>query len=207
MNLLYKRIRPASKGDLRPAVFLDRDGVLIEDTGYISHPDQVRHIPGSVEAIVRLNREGIPVVLITNQSGVGRGFYSWQDFEAVQATIEARLAAEGGWLDGVWACGHHPEGDGGTVAVDHPWRKPNPGMIHDAAAELGLDIARSWLAGDRMSDMEAGLSAGVRQVIHIVHQPTEAPEGATTPPANGDNTLRCVNLAKAVEHILTAPSA
>ena len=207
MNLIYRRIRPASKGFSRPAVFLDRDGVLIEDTGYISHPDQIRHIPGSVEAIVRLNRAGIPVALITNQSGVGRGLYSWQDFEAVQATIEARLSAEGGWLDGVWACGHHPEGDGGTMVEDHPWRKPNPGMIHDAAAELGLDIERSWLAGDRMSDMEAGLSAGVRQVIQIAHQPTEAPEGATAPTANSDNILRCVNLASAVEYILTASSA
>ncbi len=197
MSATYKRIRTSSQGELRPAVFLDRDGVLIEDTGFISHPDQIRHIPGSAEAVARLNRAGITVALVTNQSGVGRGYYSWQDFEAVQGAIETRLAAEGAWLDGVWACGYDPETAGVDGENDHPWRKPNPGMIQDAALELGLSVELSWMAGDRLSDVQAGLRAGVQRVIQISDALAE------TGQAEAHGVVRCTDLASAVELILS----
>jgi D-glycero-D-manno-heptose 1,7-bisphosphate phosphatase len=191
MSATYKRIRSGLKGELRPAVFLDRDGVLIEDTGFISHPDQIRHIPGSAEAVARLNQAGITVALVTNQSGVGRGYYSWQDFEAVQGAIETRLAEAGAWLDGVWACGYDPEAAGVDGVNDHPWRKPNPGMIQDAALELGLNLELSWMAGDRLSDVQAGLRAGVQRLIQISDAEIDA-----------QGVLRCADLAGAVELIL-----
>lgn len=201
MSATYRKIRSGRQGELRPAVFLDRDGVLIEDTGYISHPDQIRHIPGSAEAVARLNQAGITVALVTNQSGVGRGYYSWQDFEAVQGAIETRLAAEGAWLDGVWACGYDPESAGAEGAKDHPWRKPNPGMIQDAAMELGLNVEVSWMAGDRASDVQAGLRAGIQRLIHISDAQVAAAL-AEGPLADTQGVLRCADLASAVALIL-----
>lgn len=152
----------------RAAVFLDRDGVIIEDPGYLANPANVRFIPGSVDAVARLNRTGVAVVIVTNQSGVGRGFYSWQDFEDVQAVIESELAAAGAWIDGVWACAYHGEGVDAYRVSNHPFRKPNPGMLEDAAQAMGLSLSSSWMVGDRIGDIQAGLGAGVRQVMHVL---------------------------------------
>lgn len=150
----------------RRAVFLDRDGVVIEETGYLHRPPDVRYIAGALSAIARLNQSGFAVVLITNQAGVGRGYYGWSDFVAVQQRIAADLSQSGGYLDGVWACGYHPEGKG-PLALDHPHRKPNPGMILEAAETFGLDLAQSWLVGDKLIDIEAGLRAGLRGSILV----------------------------------------
>lgn len=174
---------------------------MIEDSGYVSRPDQIEHIAGSAEAVARLNGAGFVVVVVTNQSGVGRGYYSWDEFCEVQAAIEARLTERGAWLDGVWACGHHED--------DHRSRKPNPGMLEDAAEELGLRLDVSWMVGDRVSDVEAGLRAGLAGVIHVqtgagpsVHE--EVSEMAKTH-ASGARILQCENLAQAVGLILGKP--
>jgi D-glycero-D-manno-heptose 1,7-bisphosphate phosphatase len=178
-----KWIDPQSRKDYkRAAVFLDRDGVLIEDSGYLSRVEDLRFIEGSAQAVARLSRAGFAVIVVTNQSGVGRGYYEWSEFEAVQAALMAHLGTVGGVLDGWWACAYHEEGTGAYRVRNHWFRKPNPGMIEDAAAELNLDLARSWMVGDRASDLEAGLHAGLR----VVHVATGRDAGPVSLPSTKD---------------------
>jgi D-glycero-D-manno-heptose 1,7-bisphosphate phosphatase len=145
-----------------PALFLDRDGTLIEDAGYIADPERVRLIPGVAGALRRFRAAGYALVVVTNQSGIGRGLYRWRDYEAVAARVEALFAAEGVAFDAVLACGHPPE-------TDPPcdWRKPAPGMIREAATLLALDLPRSLLAGDKLSDLEAAEAAGLPRAVHV----------------------------------------
>jgi D-glycero-D-manno-heptose 1,7-bisphosphate phosphatase len=145
----------------RPALFLDRDGVIIVDTHYLCRVEDMRMIAGAAAAIARCNALGIPVVVVTNQAGIGRGYYRWDDFHAVQGALAAELAASGARLDGVLACAYHGEGREPLKVADHPWRKPNPGMILEAASRMRLDLARSWIVGDRAHDLAAGAAAGV----------------------------------------------
>jgi D-glycero-D-manno-heptose 1,7-bisphosphate phosphatase len=145
----------------RSAIFLDRDGVIVEDVDYLGHPRDLRMVAGAARAIARCNRLHIPVVLVSNQSGIGRGFYNWSDFEAVQAALVAALAKEGGHLDGVLACAYHADAQRAYRVGDHPWRKPKPGMMREAAERMHLDLANSWIIGDRASDVAAGRAASL----------------------------------------------
>jgi D-glycero-D-manno-heptose 1,7-bisphosphate phosphatase len=145
----------------RPALFLDRDGVVVVDTDYLGRVEELQMIAGSAEAIARCNALGIPVVLVTNQSGIARGYYDWNGFEAVQAALSDELARSGAHLDAVLACAYHRDGNGPLRIDNHPWRKPNPGMIVTAAKRMGLDLARSWIVGDQVHDLAAGRAAGV----------------------------------------------
>jgi D-glycero-D-manno-heptose 1,7-bisphosphate phosphatase len=143
----------------RAALFLDRDGVIVMDSHYLGRSEDLRLIPGAAAAIARANALGIPVLVVTNQSGIGRGYYDWTAFHAVQAALAAELAAEGAHLDAVLACAYHGEGRGAMQIADHPWRKPGPGMILEAVRRMRLDPARSWIVGDRAHDLAAGLAA------------------------------------------------
>jgi D-glycero-D-manno-heptose 1,7-bisphosphate phosphatase len=145
----------------RPALFLDRDGVIVVDTHYLCRVEDMRMIAGAAAAIARCNALGIPVVVVTNQAGIGRGYYGWDDFHAVQGALVAELAASGGHLDGVLACAYHTDGREPLKAADHPWRKPNPGMILEAASRMQVNLPRSWIVGDRAHDLAAGAAAGV----------------------------------------------
>jgi D-glycero-D-manno-heptose 1,7-bisphosphate phosphatase len=145
----------------RAALFLDRDGVVVADTRYLGRAQDLRMMDGAASAIARCNALNIPVVLVTNQSGIARGFYDWDGFRAVQAALSAALAAAGARLDAVLACAYHAEGAPPLRSVNHPWRKPNPGMIVAAAARMGLDLSRSWIIGDSLSDIAAGAAAGL----------------------------------------------
>jgi D-glycero-D-manno-heptose 1,7-bisphosphate phosphatase len=145
----------------RPALFLDRDGVIIAETNYLARPQDLRMIEGAAAAIARCNTCGIPVVVVTNQSGIARRYYGWDDFRAVQAALTAALAGFGAHLDAVLACGYHGEGHEPLHIADHPWRKPNPGMILAAGRRLSLDLPRSWIVGDRPDDVAAGAAAGL----------------------------------------------
>ncbi|BDU69419.1 hypothetical protein GETHOR_15200 [Geothrix oryzae] len=149
----------------KPAIFLDRDGTLNEEVDYLSDPEQLVMIPGAAAAVARLNARGIPVVVVTNQSGIGRGRYGWDDFAAVMSRMGALLALENGRIDAVYASPHHEQGQGAYAVADHPERKPNPGMLVRAAEELGLDLARSWMVGDKDIDLEAGRRAGCRVAL------------------------------------------
>lgn len=141
--------------------------MIVEEVNYLGHPEDVVLIPRAVEAIAALNAAGIPVVLITNQAGIGRGYYGWPDFLAVQARIETALQTAGAWLDGVWACAHHPDGIPPYSQQGDWHRKPNPGMLIDAAGQMNLDLSRSWLAGDKLIDLEAGITAGLAHVVLV----------------------------------------
>ncbi len=151
----------------RPALFLDRDGVIVEDTHYLGRAQDVRMVAGAAEAIGRCNRRGIPVVLISNQSGIARGLYDWSGFQAVQAAVAAALARAGARLDAAFACAHHADGRAPLNIADHPWRKPNPGMIVAAAERMKIDLPASWIVGDRASDLAAGRAAGLAGGILI----------------------------------------
>ena len=139
----------------RPALFLDRDGAVIEDTGYLCRVEDIVMIEGAAAVIAAANAREVAVVLVTNQAGIGRGLYGWSEFRAVQDAIVAALAAQGARFNAVYACPHHPDGQGGFAQADHPARKPNPGMLLQAAADLALDLKQSWLVGDRATDIEA----------------------------------------------------
>ncbi len=146
---------------LRPALFLDRDGVILADTNYVGRAEDVRMIDGVATAIARCNALRIPIVVVTNQSGIARGLYDWNGFAAVQAAMTAALAAAGAHLDGVLACAYHGEGSEPLRIADHAWRKPNPGMILAAAKGMNLDLTRSWIVGDKARDLAAGAAAGL----------------------------------------------
>ena len=124
----------------RPALFLDRDGVIVEDTQYLGRAQDVRMLAGAGEAIARCNKRGIPVILVSNQSGIARGLYDWSGFAAVQAAIASALSQAGARLDAVFACAHHVDGKAPLNIADHPWRKPNPGMIIAAAERMKLTL-------------------------------------------------------------------
>jgi D-glycero-D-manno-heptose 1,7-bisphosphate phosphatase len=139
-----------------PALFLDRDGTLVELVPYLSDPAAVRLIGAAVTLIRAANQRGLPVVVISNQSGIARGLFDWHAFAAVERRIEALLALEGATLDAVFACPAAPDSNA-------PCRKPNPGMLLAASEALGLDLAASWIAGDSAIDLEAGRRAGLRR--------------------------------------------
>lgn len=159
-------LRPVAAGPLRPALFLDRDGVVVAERHHLRRPEDVALLPGAAGLIVAANRAGWPVVLITNQSGIARGLFDWAAFTAVQNALTGQLAARGATLDMVLACPFHPS---------HPWRKPAPGMLLEAARHLPLDLARSWIVGDKADDLAAGRAAGLRQGAHVMtgHGPAE----------------------------------
>lgn len=139
-----------------PAVFLDRDGTLIEDTGYVSDPAHVALIPQTHEALLQLKAAGYRLVIITNQSGIGRGYFTVADYEAVHARMVELLG--GNLFDGTYFCPDHPD-----VATER--RKPGAGMLLEAAKDLDLDLTRSWMVGDREGDLLAGRAAGAKSIL------------------------------------------
>ena len=141
-----------------PAVFLDRDDTLILDTGYCSDPDQVQLLPGVKEGLTSLRSAGFKLVIVTNQSGIGRGYFSEADFWAVQARLEALIGAN--QIAGTYFCPDHPERASNR-------RKPAAGMLFEAARDMDLSLADSFMIGDKASDIEAGLNAGVKTAIWI----------------------------------------
>jgi D-glycero-D-manno-heptose 1,7-bisphosphate phosphatase len=146
----------------RGVAFFDRDGVLNRDKGYVYRPEDVEWTPGAAEAVAAANAAGLWVVVVTNQSGVARGFYGEAEVEALHAWMRARLAAQGARIDRVYYCPFHEDAVIEAYrASDHPDRKPNPGMLLRAIAELDADPARSFIIGDQPSDLAAGAAAGV----------------------------------------------
>jgi D-glycero-D-manno-heptose 1,7-bisphosphate phosphatase len=159
----------------RPALFLDRDGAVVEECEYLCRVEDIFMIPGAAQVIAAANKGGIPVVVVTNQAGIGRGYYGWTEFKTVQDTIAASLAAEGARIDAVYACAHHPEAQGSFSHPDHPARKPNPGMLLQAASDLAVDLKKSWLVGDKAIDVEAAKRAGIAGALQVAtgHGETE----------------------------------
>ena len=163
---------------LRPALFLDRDGVINVDHGYVHKPEQVSFIPGIFELVARARAAGMAVVVVTNQAGIGRGYYSEADFLAFTAWMQAAFERRGAPIDRVYFCPDHPEHGLGAYKRDTPMRKPGPGMLLQAAQELQLDLARSVMVGDTENDMLAGIAAGVGRTLRF-HHDTSGPVPTT----------------------------
>jgi D-glycero-D-manno-heptose 1,7-bisphosphate phosphatase len=151
----------------RAALFLDRDGVVVEEVRHLCRAQDVRLVTGAASMIARANRVGIPVVVATNQSGIGKGLFGWDDFRRVESRIHEELAACGARIDAVFACPFHPAGNPPYRHPDHPARKPNPGMLRLASRILPLDLSTSWIAGDRARDLQAGRNAGLQGGILV----------------------------------------
>ena len=163
MNELQERrrlLQPACPHPT-PALFLDRDGVLIEDKHHLCDPEQVALCQGSQALVSTAHQQGWPVVVITNQSGIARGYFDWPAYERVTDQLLWQLG-ESAPLAGIYANGHGPDSPAGS------WRKPSPAMLLEAARELNLDLQRSVLVGDRQSDLEAGARARVQTLVHVM---------------------------------------
>jgi D,D-heptose 1,7-bisphosphate phosphatase len=149
----------------KPAVFLDRDGVLNEDAGFVHTPEEFRWLPGAREAVRWLNDAGYLVVVVTNQTGIGRGYYGHEDFETLMRWVDEELDAVGAFVDAVYYCPHHPTEALPPYRVECDCRKPGPGLLTRAIGEWGILVGESVLLGDRATDLEAAAAAGVRGVL------------------------------------------
>ncbi len=151
---------------MKPAVFMDRDGTLIEPVHYLSKPQQVALIPGVADALDKMSKAGFALVVVTNQSGIGRGILNENDLVEIHAELTKQLEAFGLGLDGIYHCSVVPKQKEPTV-VEHEDRKPGPGMLLRASSELGLDLTRSWMVGDTLADIYAGRNAGCKGQILV----------------------------------------
>jgi len=150
---------------MKPAVFLDRDGTMIEDVGYLDAIARVAFYPFTIDSIRALNRAGLIVVVVTNQSGVARGILDEALVEATHQHLSAMLEAGGARVDGYYYCPHHPRGTLAAFARECDCRKPARGLIDRAAADLGIDPARSFMVGDKWSDIRLGRAVGARAIL------------------------------------------
>jgi len=151
--------------ETRPAVFLDRDGTMIEDVGYLDRLDRVAWFPWTVDAIRALNRAGLPVVVLTNQSGIARGFFTESFVDETHRHMTAVLAAGGARVDAYYYCPHHPSGTVSEYARRCDCRKPGRGLVDRAARDLGIDPASSFVVGDKWLDVELGRRIGGRGIL------------------------------------------
>lgn len=145
----------------RPAAFLDRDGVINVDHGYVFQPEQLELTPTAAEGIRLLNDAGYPVLVVTNQSGVARGLYGIAEVEAFHAHLDAALRRAGAHVDGFYYCPYHPEGTVAEFAIEHEDRKPGIGMIRRAMRDWDVRAEGSFLIGDKQSDLDAARAAGI----------------------------------------------
>ncbi len=142
------------------AVFLDRDGTIIEDSGYVHEPGKVKLLPGAAQAIKQLNEHGFLAITVSNQSGIARGLYTVADYAAVQRRLGELLAAHGARLDGAYFCPHHPRFTGPCEC-----RKPGLKLFRDAAQALDIDFTRSWWVGDRLTDVQPAAALGGKAIL------------------------------------------
>jgi D-glycero-D-manno-heptose 1,7-bisphosphate phosphatase len=191
--------RGGAKQFVKPAVFLDRDGTLIEDVGYLDRLDRIALFPWTVDAIRALNRGGFIVVVITNQSGVARGFFTEAFVEETHRHLSARLAAGGACIDTYYYCPHHPDGTVAAYRRQCDCRKPASGLVDRAVRELDLDPARSVVVGDKWLDVGLARAAGARGIL--VRTGTGAAEEARPMPGVSADVI-VDNLAGAASWIL-----
>jgi len=147
------------------AVFLDRDGTIIEEVGYLDRADRVSLFPWTIAAIQALNRAGLAVVMVSNQSGLARGFFNEAVVDDVHRRMAGLLAAGGAHIDAYYYCPHHPEGSVSELAITCECRKPARGLVDRAAAEFGVDPAQSFVVGDRWLDVGLARTVGAKGVL------------------------------------------
>ena len=174
------------------AVFLDRDGTIVEDPGFLHEPEKVKLLPGAAEAIRRLNTVDYRVVVVTNQSGIARGRYTVDDYEAVQRRLGELLAAHGARIDGAYFCPHHPQLSGPCDC-----RKPGLKLFREAAQAFDIDFSRSWWVGDRLSDVQPARLLGGQGIL-VTTGEGNLHQGQ----ARAIGVMVVADLARAVEEIL-----
>ena len=187
----------------RPAVFMDRDGTLSHEVGYVNHLSRFRLYPWTVDAIRMVNRAGWLAVVVTNQAGVARGYFPESLIQEIHASLRASVEGGGGRLDGIYVCPHHPSVGEPPYRQDCDCRKPRPGLLKRAEADLSVDLGRSWVVGDRHGDLELAWRVGARAALvksgyglgELEHH---APRWKRPP------DLVAEHLLEAVERILTA---
>ncbi|MDI6891779.1 MAG: HAD family hydrolase [Actinomycetota bacterium] len=173
------------------AVFLDRDGIVIRDTGYLGDPDLVELLPDAAQAIKSLNEAGYRVAIVTNQSGVARGYFTEETLGRINRRLNELLEREGARLDGIYYCPHHPQAEVEAYRRDCDCRKPKPGLIFKAAKDLNADLKNSYMIGHEERDIEAGHRAGCKTIL------------VATPPQAGQAPNKVVaGLREAAEWIL-----
>jgi len=179
----------------RPAVFLDRDGTLSEERGFIDRLELIEIFPWTSDAIRLLNRAGFAVVVVTNQSAIGRGIIDLPFLQTVHDALDRHLVRSGAKIDRYYYCPHHPDAPLPEYRMACRCRKPGPGMIEQATTDLGLDPSRSFMVGDRLIDVACGHAAGVRSLLvrsgHSAHR-GEAPPGLSEPDAILNNLMEAV---------------
>lgn len=186
-----------ARGSAVPAVFLDRDGTLNVEKEYLYRPADFEFIPGVPEAIRRLNRAGYKVLVVSNQSGVARGYFGLEEVERLHWHIAARLAEHDARIDGFYICPHHPTAGRGALRRHCACRKGEPGLLLQAAAEHGIDLARSFMIGDKEADIEAGERAGCTPLLVLTGY-----GAATADQVAADRARRFADLAGAVDWVL-----
>lgn len=196
---------PAGAGPARTrAVFLDRDGTLVDELGFLARPEDLRLLPGAAEGVRLLNRAGWRAVVVTNQSGIARGLFGERELAAVHARLEAELARAGARLDGIFHCPHHPAEGTPPLRQVCTCRKPEPGLLLTAARELELDLGASWMVGDSLRDLEAGARAGLAGAILVL---TGKGAAELARHARPQTVSTAPDLPSAVRAILARPAA
>ena len=191
---------------MKPAIFMDRDGTLSHEVGYVNHPSRFRLYPYAVDAVRLINRSGFLAVVVTNQAGVARGYFPESLVHEVHRALRAALEKGGARLDGLYVCLHHPSVGDPPYRQDCDCRKPRPGLLRRAETELGVDLRRSWMVGDRRNDLEVAWNAGARAALvrsgyglgELTHH---APAWPRQPDLSADHLL------EAVQKIVAASAA
>jgi D-glycero-D-manno-heptose 1,7-bisphosphate phosphatase len=178
----------------KPAVFLDRDGTLNIDKGYVHRVEDWEWIPGAIDAIVALKKAGFLVIVITNQAGIARGYYDETDMNNLHTMINKELKVHGATIDGFYHCPHHPEFG---MVRECECRKPMPGLIDQAKQDFGIDMVRSWLVGDKASDTQAGMAAGIKSIL------VETGYGSAERALLAKNDIYVTDIAEASRYIIS----
>jgi len=190
----------------RPAIFMDRDGTISHEVGYVNHLSRFRAFPFSIDAVRLVNRSGFLAVLVTNQAGVARGYFPESLIEEVHGGLRAAMQAGGARFDGIYYCPHHPSVGAAPYRKDCDCRKPRPGLLRRAAAELEIDLARSYVIGDRHGDLQLAWNVGAKGVlVKTGYGLGELTYHAPAWPRQPD--LVAEHVLEAVERILSAAEA
>lgn len=197
----------------QPAVFLDRDGTLVYPRHYPSRPEELHLYENIAPGLRKIQRAGFRLVVITNQAGIARGFFTGDDLRLMHEYLVSEFEQRGIRLDGIYHCPHHPEGVIPELAIRCTCRKPAPGMLLTAAADLDIDLARSWLVGDILDDVEAGHRAGCRSILvdlgteqRPLH-PLRCPDFVARDTAHALRIIRTVERLGAAAHLAYCPPA
>lgn len=179
------------------AIFLDRDDTLIEDTGYINSPEQVKLLDGVAEALIEFKALKYKLIVVTNQSAVARGIVTEKVLGAIHNRLKQLLAEKNAFLDGIYYCPYHPDGSVAKYRKESNLRKPNPGMLLKAAEEMDIDLCQSWCVGNSISDIEAGLQAGCKTIlIDLPSHQQQLEPGQPSPDYKAVNIRETVNIIK-----------